>query len=88
MNSSKKRPAKKRVNIGTKSKCIIRGCHDPVKSRGLCDTCLTAAKREVKKGETTWEELYQRKLAIPPGERGRPKSAAFHRALKATKRKK
>lgn len=45
--------------------CITPGCDRPYHSRGLCDTCRTQARRAIKRGETTWEELEELGLALP-----------------------
>jgi hypothetical protein len=44
--------------------CLV-GCGKQECSRGLCITCYQSAVREVKSGNTTWEELEREGLANP-----------------------
>jgi len=72
------------------TKCIVEGCGRKAQGRGLCCSCYNTANRNVKAGETTWQELEQYGLALPGGKgqarRGRnPLISALEKArLKAS----
>lgn len=40
--------------------------------RGLCQTCYDALAKRVWRELTTWEELEEQHLCLPPQKRGRP----------------
>lgn len=40
-----------------KDKCLVPDCSGLGYSRGLCHSCYYVAKRLVKNGRTTWEQL-------------------------------
>ena len=44
--------------------CLVPGCTNEAKSRGLCGNCYTAARNAVKGGKTTWEKLEKAGLAL------------------------
>lgn len=46
--------------------CMIAGCDRPVRSRGCCNPCYITLYKRVEAGETTWEELEQAGLVLPP----------------------
>ena len=46
--------------------CLVRNCGREAASRGLCPRCLTAGRKAVKDGKTTWAKLEELGLAIPP----------------------
>ena len=50
----------------TKQSCLIVNCDRPVVSRGCCQTCYGEARRAVRAGEITDEELIRRGLLLPP----------------------
>lgn len=47
-------------------KCANPTCLKEPKFRGLCDTCYSYLRKEVKAGRTTWKELEAKGAAIPP----------------------
>jgi hypothetical protein len=47
-----------------KKTCIIRGCKNPIRARGLCTGCHAAALALVRGRQTTWEELEELNLAV------------------------
>lgn len=51
--------------MSKKGKCLVRGCQEPIKSRGLCSTHYQAAIRQIEKQPTTWEQLEAEGLAKP-----------------------
>ena len=66
-----------------RSKRICACCKEPkgkIVGRGLCSACYEAARRRIKKRQTTWPELERRKLALPAGER-----SALAKALAGSK---
>lgn len=60
-------------------RCIVNGCKNPAKYRGLCRPCYCAAWRSIKAGETTWEKLEREKKVLP---RNHARTTAFTRAVK------
>lgn len=50
--------------------CVTKNCTRPSVSRGLCQTCQMAAKRLIREGKTTWEQLEEMGL-INPKKQGR-----------------
>lgn len=60
--------------MAKKKVCLVQGCGGPLRSRGLCNSCYTAAKRLVALERTTWEQLVEQGCALPAfGELGRSK---------------
>ena len=49
-----------------KAICLTPGCGREGKIRALCGRCCTAARKAVKDGKTTWEQLEAMGLAKPP----------------------
>lgn len=47
-----------------KAQCIIEGCVNDVKTRGLCSSCYTGASKAVKGGTVTWDRLVGLELAL------------------------
>ena len=41
----------------SKTKCLVPGCNNDAKTRGLCSTHYMYAHRLVTRGKTTWAEL-------------------------------
>jgi hypothetical protein len=64
-------------------RCLIPKCGRAQKSRGLCAACNSAALRKISRGETSWADLIDMGLALPPEKRG-PRGGAFSQALKQT----
>jgi len=61
---------KKKSNLGrppkrAKMKCLVAKCKRVATVRGLCQTCYYAAKREVERGNATWERIQAAGLALP-----------------------
>jgi hypothetical protein len=50
----------------TKAICLTPNCGREAKIRALCGRCCTAARKAVKDGKTTWEQLEAMGLAKPP----------------------
>ena len=48
-----------------KAICATPGCGREAKIRALCGRCCTAARKAVKDGKTTWEQLEKLGLAKP-----------------------
>ena len=44
-------------------KCL--GCSQPAHRRGLCHKCYTELWRQVRRGETTWDEIEAAGLGLP-----------------------
>lgn len=67
-----------------KAVCVVPGCGREAKIRGLCGRCNTAARAQIKKGKTTWADLEQLGLAIPPKKAafGQGEPGVFAKALK------
>ncbi len=63
-----------------KRKCCLKGCAEPARARGLCNTDYHAANALVNRGETTWAKLEAKKLARPP----RSAKSRFARALETS----
>jgi len=60
---------KKKSNLGrppkrVKMKCLVAKCKRVATTRGLCPTCYYAAKREVERGNVTWDKLVSAGLAL------------------------
>ena len=51
--------------------CLIPGCENQVKNRGLCQGCCQAAAKHVKAGKSTWEELEAWGLCTQPKPRSK-----------------
>ena len=49
-----------------KAICATPGCGREAKIRALCGRCCTAARKAIKDGKTTWEQLEAMGLAKPP----------------------
>lgn len=47
------------------SLCIIVKCEKRKQSRGLCTSCLAAARKYIMDGRATWEFLEKNKMALP-----------------------
>lgn len=47
------------------AKCLIAGCDRPVRARGLCSRCDSAARFAIKTSKTTEEELLRLGLILP-----------------------
>ena len=65
-------------------RCLIDGCEQEAKSRGLCTNCYQLARLQVRANKVTWEQLEQMGLAVSSTHAGDSMSK-FQRALnKAT----
>lgn len=64
--------------MARRRKCLNPNCKSkkPAKYRGLCINCYHCAYRRVRLEQTTWEELYKLKLALPDA-----RQAGFGEAL-------
>lgn len=62
-----KRRCKELVNVmnACHSKCLMRGCKEKPRARGLCKADYASALHAIKKGRTTWSTLLRRGLALP-----------------------
>jgi hypothetical protein len=49
-----------------KAVCLTPGCGREAHIRGLCNRCATGARKAIKDGKTTWEQLEAMGLAKPP----------------------
>lgn len=47
-------------------KCVNPTCCRKPAFRGLCGTCYSYLRKEVKRGKTTWKELELKGAALPP----------------------
>ena len=61
---------KKKSHVGrppkrAKMKCLVAKCKRAATTRGLCPTCYYSAKREVQRGNVTWEKIESAGLALP-----------------------
>lgn len=45
--------------------CRVPGCEKPAATRGICTKCYSAIKRNISRGNTTWEEVIEAGLALP-----------------------
>lgn len=63
--------------------CLIPGCKKPVRCHGQCEDCYQVSRRQIRKKETTWEELEDAGLA----KRAESPAASAIRALKSAKRR-
>ena len=51
--------------------CLLPGCGRPVKNRGLCNSCNLAAAKLIKAERTTWEQLEEWGMCLPPKPRSK-----------------
>ena len=51
------------LNMKNEKICLIDDCTRVEKMRGLCSSCYQGARRVIKLGQTTWEELAERGMA-------------------------
>lgn len=68
-------------------KCILRGCSQPVRSKGLCERHYLQAYKQVKRHDVTWTWLVRNGLALP-SKRITDISKAINRAKAKSKRPK
>ena len=52
--------------ISSNNLCLVPGCNEPAKTRGLCATHYMYAHRLVTRGKTTWAELEKEGKCLPP----------------------
>lgn len=62
-----------------KGRCLVPQCTNLARSRGLCPSCSASARKLIKQGKTTWEELVKKgkALEIKAGVRGASFRDAF-----------
>lgn len=72
------------MEIKAQGVCIIEGCSREATSRGLCNSCVAAARMATLRGKVTWETLEQLGLALPPKRRS-AKCGKFAQALARAK---
>jgi hypothetical protein len=73
-----------------KPTCLVKGCGRESQIRGLCGRCCTAARKLIKEGKATWEQLESLGIAAPPKHKVGGKgvfSGAFAEALDAATKK-
>jgi len=46
--------------------CIVSGCDNDVRTRGMCGSCYSSALKLIRDGETSWENLKDMCLATEP----------------------
>lgn len=51
--------------VPDKGTCLVPGCNQPAKTRGLCPTHYMYAHRLVSRGKTTWAVLEQEGKCLP-----------------------
>lgn len=71
--------------------CIIRNCGRPIRMRGLCNGCYTAARKCIRLKLATERQLEKFKLMLPARTRVRGPfmvafDAAISKAMRAAKR--
>lgn len=66
-----------------KPKCLVRGCKEPRRTRGMCEGCYHSALSMVKSGEKTWDDFIKAGEALPPKKAKAPKTALMKRYRKA-----
>lgn len=49
----------------SKRVCLTKGCGAQARARGLCERCYAAARRTVRRGDTSWRKLEARGMAAP-----------------------
>ena len=59
--------------------CLVPGCKNEAKSRGLCGNCYTAARNAVAHEKTSWEALEEAGLALPSSREQSAFAAAFEK---------
>jgi hypothetical protein len=52
--------------------CLNPDCGIPAVGRGLCKPCYMLARKLVRRGDITWEELERHKRCLAPSEKGKP----------------
>lgn len=62
-------------------RCIVPGCKNKRRWRGVCVACYFAAKAKITKGEYTDADLVKRKLWLPSNRSGRPAKSALAKVL-------
>lgn len=50
--------------IPKSEQCIVPNCGKPKSVRGMCNYCYQTAKRNILRGNTTWDELLTAGLAL------------------------
>jgi len=55
-----------RTTRTTKGTCKTRGCQGKAFARGVCQSCYRTYARLVSIGETSWHDLADRGLVLPP----------------------
>jgi hypothetical protein len=50
--------------------CIVPGCSNPASLRHMCDSCYQVARKNVSRGNVTWEELES--MGCTASKRGQP----------------
>jgi len=67
-------------------KCLVEGCDEPKKCRGLCAACYSIARLRVNSGLVTWSDLVSMGLALEVEERPRnPFASALEEKLESKK---
>lgn len=61
--------------------CIVPGCKNKRKSRGVCIACYFAARRQMKAGSITEEQLIKRRLLLKANRTGRPASSRMAKMI-------
>lgn len=69
------------------TKCIVHGCENKRKWRGVCTACYFAAKREIEAGHTTDEKLVKQRYWLKSNRTGRPSTSRLGAILKARRAK-
>lgn len=63
-------PVPTHVPRGTIAVCVGCDRERRVRCRGLCESCVSVARRSVKRGEVTWDDLVKAGIALPGRHRG------------------
>lgn len=66
--------------------CMVPNCSRAVRSRGVCNSCLSGFSRAIKAGRTTWMDLEMAGLVLAK-HKGRSASSVAVTSLEAKKGK-
>jgi len=69
-------------------KCLMENCRNVAKFRGLCPTHYTKARKEIRSGAVTEEQLMDSGLMLPEHKPGRPRQPTFEQMVSKKKAKK
>lgn len=68
-----------------KTTCIINPKHGKAIARGLCASCYGSAYRRINEGETTWEALVAKGMAMPDGRATMKRRTEFNQKFETSK---